>query len=91
MSGGLLHSAGGWAQVLSLWRKGSKAASDQRIFGSKEFIERLLADAALGIGAEPSVAQAYVREKLPVEATAIPGLPTPNGRRGRRWDSKARR
>ena len=59
-------------QVLSLWGKGSTAAPDQRIFGSREFVEGLFTHAALVIGAEPFVAQAYVQKKLPVEVTAIP-------------------
>jgi putative transposase len=46
VGGGLLRSLGGWAQVLSLRRKGIKVASDARILGSGAFIERLLADAA---------------------------------------------
>jgi hypothetical protein len=40
--------------------------------GSGAFIERLLADAALVIGAETSAAQAYVQKKLPVEVAAFP-------------------
>jgi REP element-mobilizing transposase RayT len=43
--GGLVRSAGGWAQVKSLRRKGKPIASDERILGSGEFIERLFAEA----------------------------------------------
>src|SRR5574337_325214 len=46
VGGGLIRSLGGWAQVLSLRRRGIKVASDERILGSGEFIEQLLADAA---------------------------------------------
>ena len=46
VGGGLLRSQGGWAQVLSLRRKGTKVASDERILGSGEFVERLLGEAA---------------------------------------------
>jgi len=42
------------------------------MLGGGSFIERLLADAALVIGAEPSVAQAYVQKELPVEVNTIP-------------------
>jgi hypothetical protein len=42
VGGGLIRSLGGWSQVLSLRRKGVKVASDERILGSEEFIERLL-------------------------------------------------
>ncbi len=45
VGGGLIRSLGGWAQVLSLRRKGLKLASDERILGSGEFVEQLLADA----------------------------------------------
>ena len=43
--GGLVRSAGGWAQVKSLRSKGLPIASDERILGSGEFIERLIAEA----------------------------------------------
>ena len=44
--GGLIRSAGGWAQVRALRRKGITVASDERILGSGEFTEHLLAEAA---------------------------------------------
>ena len=43
--GGLVRSAGGWAQVKSLRSKGLPIASDERILGSGEFIERLISEA----------------------------------------------
>jgi REP element-mobilizing transposase RayT len=46
VGGGLLRSLGGWAQVLSLRRKGRKVAADARILGSGEFIAQVRADAA---------------------------------------------
>ena len=42
VGGGLIRSLGGWAEVLSVRRKGRKASSDQRILGSSEFVEDLL-------------------------------------------------
>jgi REP-associated tyrosine transposase len=45
VGGGLIRSLGGWSQVLSLKRKGIKVASDERILGREEFIERLLSEA----------------------------------------------
>jgi len=45
VGGGLIRSLGGWSQVLSLRRKGIKVASDERILGREEFIERLLLEA----------------------------------------------
>lgn len=45
VGGGLIRSLGGWAQVVSLRRKGIKAAHDDRILGSDEFVEGLLSEA----------------------------------------------
>ncbi len=45
VGGGLIRSLGGWAEVLSVRRKGMKASSDQRILGSSEFVEDLLSEA----------------------------------------------
>jgi REP-associated tyrosine transposase len=47
VGGGLIRSLGGWAQVRSLRRKGSRVAADARILGSSDFVARLLADAAI--------------------------------------------
>jgi len=45
VGGGLIRSFGGWSQVLSLRRKGTKIASDERILGSSEFVRLLLSEA----------------------------------------------
>ena len=45
VGGGLIRSLGGWSQVLSLRRKGMKAASDERVLGGNEFIQRLMSEA----------------------------------------------
>jgi putative transposase len=45
VGGGLIRSLGGWSQVLSLRRKGIKAASDERILGRDEFIQWLMFEA----------------------------------------------
>ena len=45
VGGGVIRSAGGWSQVLSLKRRGIKVASDGRILGGEGFIERLLSEA----------------------------------------------
>jgi hypothetical protein len=42
VGGGLIRSAGGWSQVLSLRRHKLRMASDERILGSGEFIEEVL-------------------------------------------------
>jgi hypothetical protein len=45
VGGGLIRSAGGWSEVLSLRHKGNKIATDERILGGGEFVESLLAEA----------------------------------------------
>jgi REP element-mobilizing transposase RayT len=45
VGGGLIRSMGGWSQVLSLKRKGIKVASDERILGREEFVQRLVSEA----------------------------------------------
>ncbi len=45
VGGGLIRSLGGWSQVLSLRRKGIKIASDERILGNDEFVQRLISEA----------------------------------------------
>lgn len=64
VGGGLLRSVGGWSQVLSLRRKGIKVASDERILGGDEFIQRLLSEV-----------EAKQRETLRL-SRKVPDLPT---------------
>ena len=45
VGGGLIRSLGGWSQVLSLRRVGSKVFSDERVLGSSEFVEKVIEDA----------------------------------------------
>ncbi len=45
VGGGLIRSLGGWSQVLSLRRAGSKVFSDERILGSSEFVNNVIAEA----------------------------------------------
>jgi REP element-mobilizing transposase RayT len=44
VGGGLIRSLGGWSQVLSLRRAGSKVFSDERILGSSEFVKKAIND-----------------------------------------------
>jgi len=44
VGGGLIRSLGGWSQVLSLRRAGSKIFSDERILGSSEFVKNAIND-----------------------------------------------
>jgi REP element-mobilizing transposase RayT len=41
VGGGLVRSQGGWSEVISLRRKGQRAAADQRILGSGDFVEQV--------------------------------------------------
>jgi hypothetical protein len=45
VGGGLVRSAGGWAEVRALRRQKEPMAGDPRILGSGEFVERLLREA----------------------------------------------
>jgi putative transposase len=45
VGGGLIRSAGGWSQVLSLRRHKSRMASDERVLGNGSFIEKVLLQA----------------------------------------------
>jgi hypothetical protein len=44
VGGGLLRSVGGWSQVASMRRWGQGMASDERILGDGEFVERVIAE-----------------------------------------------
>lgn len=45
IGGGLIRSQGGWSQVLSLRRRKVAEKSDERILGSGDFVERIMAEA----------------------------------------------
>jgi hypothetical protein len=45
VGGGLLRSVGGWSEVLSMRRRDMGVASDARILGSGDFVERVVAQA----------------------------------------------
>jgi hypothetical protein len=42
--GGLVRSAGGWSEVLSMRKRGERQFSDERILGSGEFVEEALGE-----------------------------------------------
>jgi len=44
VGGGLLRSVGGWSEVVSMRRRGQGMASDERILGRGEFVERVIAE-----------------------------------------------
>lgn len=45
VGGGLLRSVGGWSEVVSMRRRGQGMASDERILGGGEFVERVIGEA----------------------------------------------
>ncbi len=45
VGGGLIRSAGGWAQVISMRRKKETGFSDERILGSGKFVEKMVSEA----------------------------------------------
>lgn len=45
VGGGLIRSSGGWSEVLSLRKRGEREASDQRILGEGDFVEKVLSEA----------------------------------------------
>ena len=45
VGGGLVRSAGGWAQVVALRRRGEKSVADARVLGGGAFAERLVSEA----------------------------------------------
>jgi len=45
VGGGLIRSRGGWAQVISMRRRGDRESADERILGQGHFVERVLQEA----------------------------------------------
>ncbi len=45
VGGGLIRSRGGWAEVISMRRRGERKLSDERILGNGSFVERILEEA----------------------------------------------
>jgi putative transposase len=84
VGGGLIRSLGGWSQVLSLRRVGSKVFSDERILGSSEFVKNVISEAeekaketlrlTLKISDLPSLAMQVCEEEGVDEAALRSGL-----------------
>ena len=47
--GGLVRSAGGWSEVVSMRRRGERQFSDERILGSGEFVQEVVDEADVSI------------------------------------------
>jgi putative transposase len=56
--GGLVRSAGGWSEVLSMRQRGERQFSDERILGGSEFVEDVLGEVEGGL-----------KEMVPVTST----------------------
>ena len=55
VGGGLIRSLGGWSQVRSRRASEARVRADERILGSEEFVERVLADAEERVRAQVSL------------------------------------
>jgi putative transposase len=91
VGGGFVRSAGGWAHVVALRRRGVKLAVDERVLGGGEFAERLVGEA------EERVRQTIrLRRKAPglddlavivVRQTKVSGAELRSGSKARRISS----
>jgi REP element-mobilizing transposase RayT len=57
--GGLVRSQGGWSAVKSLRREGVRERGDERILGSGDFVERVVADATAQVARQIPAAQRH--------------------------------
>jgi len=75
VGGGLLRSAGGWAEVRSMRRRQERIVADPRILGSGKFVERVLRDAPPRLAPEVRRRQAATQvAKLVRAACAAAGV-----------------
>jgi putative transposase len=92
--GGLVRSAGGWAEVRALRRQGAPASADARILGHGGFVDRLLAEVAERTRHSLRLARPRPSlESLVQRVSAHAGIPDAELRAGRRTRhvSQARR
>jgi REP element-mobilizing transposase RayT len=83
--GGLVRSAGGWAEVQALRQQGTPARADARILGGGEFVERLLSE--VEVRTRQSLRLTRPRpslEELIRRVCAHAGIPETDLRAGRR-------
>lgn len=55
--GGMIRSAGGWFEVLSMKRRGERQFSDERILGSGDFAQEVIAEADVPVRENVSLAK----------------------------------
>jgi putative transposase len=57
VGGGLIRSLGGWADVISMRRRGERKLTDERILGSGDFVRKILDEA------DDSIRKAFTRDE----------------------------
>jgi putative transposase len=57
VGGGLIRSLGGWADVISMRRRGERKLTDERILGSGAFVQKILDEA------DDSIRKAFTRDE----------------------------
>jgi hypothetical protein len=67
--GGLIRSFGGWREVKEAYRQGIRLASDERILGSSEFVEKTLEAAGEAYGRRMRLHSANIDLSAVIEAT----------------------
>jgi hypothetical protein len=50
VGGGLLRSVGGWSQVFAMRRHKERVLTDERVLGSRDFVEAILREAEEKLG-----------------------------------------
>ena len=87
VGGGLIRSLGGWAQVLSMRRRGDKSFADDRILGSSDFVKRMIKEAderlkvQLSAGRLQEEADRLIREMCKSEEVSVKELRAGSRRR----------
>lgn len=85
VGGGLIRSAGGWAEVRSQRRQGDLHRSDERILGSGEFVERVLSEAEARAQRQQAARRQIGRaERVIAQACKKDGVPLTELRSGSR-------
>jgi len=59
--GGLMRSVGNWSAVRSMRHRGERAASDERILGSSEFVRKIIDEAEDSVKAQLTIPGKYAR------------------------------
>jgi REP element-mobilizing transposase RayT len=63
VGGGLVHTLGGWSQVLTLRKSKGRVLSDERILGGNEFVERVIDESGARIKRQLSINERKIHAK----------------------------